>query len=250
MNYGDIPTEAGLNNRDAFVMEYAPLAKVIALRLAMRLPPHIEVDDLINVGIAGLLEAIDRFDESKGVKIETFLSFRIKGAMLDELRRLDWLPRSVRQKAKKLERDFAECEAQLGRAPNDEDLADHLGMGIEEYHKYIHEASGLAVLNLEDMGFGRDDDERNILDIIADPRSKDPMVQLQLSECKKELAKAIDSLPEKEKLVLALYYYEDLNLKEIGFVIGVSESRVCQLHTQAIIKLKGKLKNLDLDVHL
>ncbi|MEE9543438.1 MAG: FliA/WhiG family RNA polymerase sigma factor [Thermodesulfobacteriota bacterium] len=247
MSYSEIPTGAGARERDAFVMEYAPLVKVIALRLAMRLPPHIELDDLINVGIAGLLEAIDRFDSSKGVKIETFLSFRIKGAMLDELRRLDWLPRSVRQKARKLEKDFIACEAKLGRMPTEEDLAAHLGMELEEYYKFIHEASGLSVLNLEDMGFGRDDDERNILDIIADPRSKDPMVQLQLSECKRELATAIDSLPEKEKLVLALYYYEDLNLKEIGFVIGVSESRVCQLHTQAILKLKGKLKNFDLD---
>ncbi len=247
MNYGGIPIGTGAQERDAFVMKYAPLVKVIALRLAMRLPPHIELDDLINVGIAGLLDAIDRFDASKGVKIETFLSFRIKGEMLDELRRLDWLPRSVRQKARKLEKNFIKCEAKLGRVPGDEDLAEYLEMDLEEYYKYVHEASGLAVLNLEDMGFGREEDERNILDIIADPRSKDPMVQLQLSECKKALASAIDSLPEKEKLVLALYYYEDLNLKEIGFVIGVSESRVCQLHTQAIIKLKGKLKDSGLE---
>lgn len=236
--------------RDAFIMDYAPLVKVIALRLAMRLPPHIEVDDLINVGIAGLIEAIDRFDPDKGVKIETFLSFRIKGSMLDELRKLDWLPRSVRQKARKLEKDFIQCEAKLGRIPTDEDLAEYIGIDIEEYHKLIHEASGVAVLNFEDMGFGRDSDERNILDIIADPRSKDPLVQLHLTECKNELATAIDALPEKERLVLALYYYEDLNLKEIGFVLGVSESRICQLHTQAIVKLKGKLKSFDPETRL
>ena len=238
-------TKRKSEERDAFVMEYAPLVKVIALRLAMRLPPHIEVDDLINVGIAGLIEAIDRFDPDKGVKIETFLSFRIKGAMLDELRKLDWLPRSVRQKARKLEKEFVACEAKLGRMPTDEELAEHIGMELDEYHKFIHEASGIAVLNFEDMGFGREGDERNILDIIADPRSKDPMVQLHLTECKNELATAIDALPEKERLVLALYYYEDLNLKEIGFVLGVSESRVCQLHTQSIVKLKGKLKSFD-----
>jgi RNA polymerase sigma factor for flagellar operon FliA len=249
MNQAELTEKIG-TDRDSFVMEYAPLVKVIALRLAMRLPPHIEVEDLINVGIAGLIEAIDRFDSAKGVKIETFLSFRIKGAMLDELRRLDWVPRSVRQKARKLEKDFVHCEEKLGRMPSDEEMAEYMNMNIEEYYRFIHDANGVSMLNIEEMGIGRLGDERSVLDIIADPKSKDPSLHLYLNECRKELAGAINALPEKERLILSLYYYEDLNLKEIGYVLGVSESRVCQLRIQAIVRLKGKLKSYDPEVHL
>ena len=230
--------------RDAFTMEYAPLVKIIAMRLAMRLPSHIDVDDLINVGIAGLLESIDRFDVSRGVKIETYLTFRIKGAMLDELRRLDWLPRSVRQKARHLEEEFQTLEGILGRAPVEEEMAEHLGLGLEEYYKLINDASGTAVLSLEDMGFSRGEDARNILECISDPNCVDPVAELDLKENKVILSKTIDELPEKEKLVLSLYYYEDLNLKEIGKVLGVSESRISQLHTQAILKLKTRLRKV------
>ena len=229
--------------RDAATLEYAPLVRMIAMRLAMRLPPHIDIEDLINVGIAGLIESMERFNPDKGVKIETFLSFRIKGAMLDELRRLDWMPRSVRQKARQLESEFVECEAMLGRAPNEEEMAKFLGMEMEEYYKFIQDAKGSSVLSFEDMGFNSSGDSMNILECIADPQCEDPVAELGLKESKEILTKAIDGLPEKEKVVLSLYYFEDLNLKEIGKVLGVSESRVCQLHTQAILKLKTRLKS-------
>ncbi len=230
--------------RDSFTMEYAPLVKIIAMRLAMRLPSHIDVEDLINVGVAGLLESIDRFDASRGVKIETYLTFRIKGAMLDELRRLDWLPRSVRQKARHLEEEFQALENTLGRSPVEEEMAEHLGIGMDEYYKLLNDASGTAVLSLDDMGFSRGEDARNILECISDPNCVDPVAELDLKENKVILSRTIDELPEKEKLVLSLYYYEDLNLKEIGKVLGVSESRVSQLHTQAILKLKTRLRKV------
>ncbi|MEE8574991.1 MAG: FliA/WhiG family RNA polymerase sigma factor [Thermodesulfobacteriota bacterium] len=230
--------------KDELIMKYAPLVKIIALRLAMRLPSHIELDDLINVGIAGLLESIGRFDSKKGVKIETFLSFRIKGAMLDELRRMDWMPRSLRQKAKTLEWKLSECESKLGRRPTDVDMSEFLGIEIEEYHKLLNDANSVAVFSLEDMGFSESGSERNILECIADPQGVDPVETLNLKQRKAALGSAIDKLAEKERTVLTLYYYEDMNLKEIGAVIGVTESRVCQLHSQAIHKLKGKVASL------
>lgn len=229
-------------DRDALIREYAPLVKIIASRLAIRLPSHIDVNDLINAGIIGVIEALDRFDPSRGVKVETYLSFRIKGAMLDELRRMDWLPRSTREKAKQLEEVHSRVEARLGRTPTEEEIAASFGMDIEEYRKFLKEAAGVAVLSLDDMGLGQDGDTRSILECIADPLSEDPVARLNLEETKNRLAMAIGELQEKERLVLSLYYYEDLNLKEIGRVLEVTESRVCQLHSQAIFKLKTKLK--------
>ncbi len=232
------------DERDKITMSFAPLVKIIATRLAMRLPPHIEIDDLINVGIAGLIEAIDRFDPTKGVKVETFISFRVKGAMLDELRKMDWMPRSVRQKARKLEEEFVECELKLGYAPSDEEMAIFLEMELEDYYKLLHDASGASIMSFEDMGYTRGEDERNIMECIADPNCEDPVAELNLAETRHLLSNAIEELSEKEQLVLSLYYFDDLNLKEVGKVIGVSESRVCQLHSQAVIRLKGKLKKV------
>ena len=231
-------------SRDELVNEYAYLVKIIASRLAIRLPSHIDINDLISVGIAGLIEAIDRFDPSRGVKMETYLSFRIRGAMLDELRRMDWVPRSVRQKARQLEEECAKIEARVGRAPTEEEIAEQMGMDHEELHRFLQDASGIAVLNLEDLGLNRNGEDRDILECIADPNSEDPFTEMRLKETQEMLGRIIDELPERERLVLSLYYYEELNLKEIGEVLGVTESRVCQLHSQAILRLKGKLKRL------
>jgi len=229
-------------DRDAIIMEYAPLVKVIALRLAIRLPPHIDINDLIGMGITGLIEAIDRFDPGRGVRMETYLSFRIRGAMLDGLRRMDWVPRSVRQRIRQFEEKYIEMETRLGRTPTEEEMARSLGMDGEGFQRFLKEASGGAILSLEELGFDGEGNERRILECIADPNGEDPITHLGLKEIRDCLARAIEELPEKERLVLSLYYYEDLNLKEIGKVLGVTESRVCQLHSQAIFRLKGKLK--------
>ncbi len=228
-------------NRDDIINEYAGMVKIIASRLAIRLPSHIDINDLINVGITGLIESLDRFDPTRGVKIQTYLSFRIKGAMLDELRRMDWLPRTIRQKAKKLDNEYSKAEAKLGRAPTEEEMAESFGMGEGEFQKFILDAKGVAVLSLEDMGISSNGDKRNILDCIADSNAEDPFQQLNFKEVKSLLGDAINALPDKERLVLSLYYYEELNLKEIGQVLGVTESRVCQLHTQALVRLRNKL---------
>jgi len=231
-------------DRETYIKEYAHLVKVIAYRLAVRLPPHIDINDLINVGIIGLIDALDGFDPDKGVKVETYISFRIKGAMLDELRRMDWLPRSIREKSKQLEREYAVMEAKLGRPPTDEEMADVFDMDDEEFQKLLHKVSAAGVISIEDLGINEDGDERNILECLADPDSVDPVARMHLQETNSRLAAAIDELPEKERLVLSLYYYDELNLKEIGRVINLTESRVCQLHSQAIHRLKGKLKRL------
>ncbi len=232
-------------DRDAVIKQYAPLVKIIANKLAVRLPSSVDINDLISVGIAGLIEAVDRFDPERGVKIETYLSFRIRGAMLDELRRMDWVPRSIRQKTKQLEEEYVRCERKLGRTPTEEEMAEHFGMNGEELRKFMLKANGFAVLSLEDIGFRGNGEARNVLECIADPNGNDPFQSVNFKEVGRLLGKVIDELPEKERLVLSLYYYEDLNLKEIGEVIGVTESRICQLHSQAILRLKGKLKRFE-----
>lgn len=230
-----------IGRKDALIREHAPLVKIIASRLAVRLPNHIDINDLISVGIEGLIKALDRFDPSKGVKMETYLSFRIRGAMLDELRNMDWVPRSVRQKVKQLEAEYLRIEAKLGRPPMDEEIAACFGMDEKEYQKFLKDAGGAAVLSLEDMGIGEDGEQKNILECIADSNSKDPIVNLNIEEIKRHLTMAVNELPEKERFVLSLYYYDELNLKEIGKVLGITESRVCQIHSQAILRLKAKL---------
>ncbi len=228
--------------REKIIEKYAPLVRIIASKLAIRLPNHIDMDDLINVGITGLLEAIDRYDPEKGVKIETFISIRIRGAMLDELRRMDWVPRSVRQKKREVEEAYLKLESTLNREPTEEEIADYLGMDVEEYQRFLQDSSCLSFLSLEDLGL--EDDTKSILECMGDPNGVDPFASLNLKEVREVLAKAIEELPERERLVLTLYYYEDMNLREIGQVLNVTESRVSQIHTQAIMRLKAKLKKV------
>jgi len=229
-------------DREEIINQYAPLVKIIASQLAIKLPPHIDVNDLISVGITGLLEAIERIDPSRGVRLESYLSLRIRGAMLDELRRRDWVPRSIRQKVKQLEEEYSKVEARLGRAPTEEEMAESFGMELDAYQRFLQEASGATILSFEDLGFSKNGEERDILECIADPNAYNPFNQVNFLEVRDILAQAIDELPEKERLVLSLYYYEELNLKEIGKILGVTESRVCQLHSQALLRLKGKLR--------
>lgn len=231
-------------DRDALIKEYAHLVKIIAYRLAIRLPSHIDINDLINVGIIGLIDSIDAFEPARGVKMETYLSFRIKGAMLDELRSMDWLPRSIREKSKQLERGYAELESKLGRMPTDEEMAELFDMNEEDFQVLLRKVSCAGVISLEDMGLNKNGDDVNIMECLADPNCEDPVRFLHLQDVRSKIAKAVDELPEKEKVVLSLYYYEELNLKEIGKAMNLTESRVCQLHAQAIHRLKGKLKRM------
>ncbi len=232
--------------KEQIVLEHTPLIRYIVNRIAVRLPSHIDLDDLHNTGVIGLMDAIEKYDPEKNCKFKTYAEFRIKGAILDQLRSLDWVPRSVRQKSRRLERAFGEVEQRLGRSASEDEVADSLGLQIEKFHELINQVRGISLVNLEEIRGANSDGDRTgtYADIVEDVHSENPFASLKLSEMKRMIATTIATLPEKERLVISLYYYEDLNMKEIGGILGITESRVCQIHTKAALRLRGKLKGL------
>jgi RNA polymerase sigma factor FliA len=229
--------------RDRLILTYAPLVKYVAGRMSSALPSHVEEKDLISYGLLGLIGAVERFDPGRQVKFETYAVARIKGAIIDELRSLDWVPRSVRARARQIERTSAELEHKLQRAPTDEELAAALGMGMDEFQAAITQISNSSIVALDEMwNVNSGGEPLSLIDTISDNRASDPAQQLDITELRDMLADAIARLPEREKIVIALYYYDHLTLREIGEVLGVTESRVSQLHTKAILRLKGRLQ--------
>jgi RNA polymerase sigma factor FliA len=228
--------------RERLVLAYAPLVKFIAGRMASGLPAHVEEADLVSYGLLGLIGAIERYELGRDVKFETFAVARIKGAIIDELRSLDWVPRSVRSRAREIERANAALEAELGRPPSEEEMADHIGLGVEEFRDELLKIANSSVLALDDLWTFADPEggQVSVLDVISDPQAADPEAEAQTAELKDRLADAIESLPERERLVVALYYYESLTLREIGEILGVTESRVSQLHTKAVLALRSR----------
>lgn len=231
--------------REAFIKQYAPLVKYVAGKVAVGMPHNVEFDDLVGFGVFGLLDAIDKFDPDKNVKFKTYAVTRIRGAIFDELRSIDWVPRSVRQKTREIEEAIGSLEAQLGRTASDQEIASSLGMSEDEFLKTMLKISGTSVLSLNDVWFSGDESDRiSIGESIEAPSSLNPDVIVEKDEIRRVIVEAINELPEKEKKVLVLYYYEDLTLKEIGLVLEVTESRVSQLHTKAILRLRSKLTNI------
>ena len=228
--------------RDQLIMDYAPLIRFVAQRIAARLPSNIDIDDLISAGVIGLMDAIEKYDPSRDNKFKTYAEFRIRGAILDELRSQDWVPRSVRDKAKKIEKTYAELEQKLGRAVTDEELSVALGIQLDEYYDMVSKVKAVTLLSIDELSGPNQQDRKSLLECLENVSSKNPFTQLKSKGIRDLLVKHIDELPEKQKLVLSLYYYEDLNLKEIGRILEVTESRVSQLHTQAVEKLRSKLK--------
>jgi RNA polymerase sigma factor for flagellar operon FliA len=228
--------------KQKLIQEYAPLVKFVAQKIAVRLPANIEIDDLMSAGVIGLMDAIDKYDPARDNKFKTYAEFRVRGAILDELRAQDWIPRSMREKAKGIERSFQKLEQKLGRSVSEEEVAKDLGMELEEFQAALQQCKSVSLLSLDEVGTFSNGDRKSLLAILEAGRESNPMVQLAGIELREQLAKAIEELPEKQRMVLSLYYYEDLNLKEIGDILEVTESRVSQLHTQAVLRLRARLK--------
>ena len=231
--------------RDTFIRQYMPLVKYVAGKLAVGMPGSVEFDDLVGFGQFGLLDAIEKFDPGKNVKFKTYAVTRIRGAIFDELRQLDWVPRSVRQKSREIEDTIVDLESKLGRTATDAEIAEKMGVSEAEYQQTVMKVSGTSVLSLNDVWYsGNDNDHMSIGDSIESPSSLNPDVIVEREEIRKVIVEAINELPEKEKMVIVLYYHEDLTFKEIGQVLEVSESRISQLHTRANLRLRAKLTNL------
>jgi RNA polymerase sigma factor for flagellar operon FliA len=231
--------------RERLVLAYSPLVKYVAGRMASGLPSHVDEGDLISYGLEGLIKAVARFEPERRIKFETFAITRIKGQIIDELRSLDWVPRSVRAKARAIERVNMRLEHKLQRAPTDQEMAEALEMSVEDFNSSLVQISNSSVVALDELWTLSDSsgDQVSLLDTIQDPDAVDPVNAMTQTEVKDRLAEAIERLPEREKLVVALYYYENLTLREIGEVLGVTESRVSQLHTKAILRLKSRLED-------
>ena len=227
--------------RERLVVAYAPLVKYVAGRVSSGLPAHVEEADLISYGLGGLISAIERFDMSREIKFETYAVTRIRGAIIDELRTLDWVPRSVRARAREFERANMKLEAQLQRAPTDEEMANELQLSLDDFQVALLQISNSTIVALDEPWTVSDasGDQVSLLDTLPDQAARDPESIIDQSELR--IADAIAALPEREKLVVALYYYENLTLREIGEVLGVTESRVSQLHTKAVLRLRSKL---------
>ncbi|MDR0213285.1 MAG: RNA polymerase sigma factor FliA [Comamonas sp.] len=235
-------TAKGQLDRDGLIRQHVPLVRRIALHMIAKLPPNVELDDLIQVGMIGLAEALSRFESEQGVQFETFASQRIRGAMLDELREGDWMSRSSRKSQKEIEQALNRLEQRLGRPPLESEIAAELGMDLDDYQSLLGKVRGTQLVYLEDIGGGDGDDGDDYLERHVADSGADPFALLRDQRLRVALVAAIKQLPEREQYVMGMYYEHDMNLKEIAAVLSVTESRVCQLHSQAIARLRTKMR--------
>ena len=233
-------TAKGQLDREAMIRQYVPLVRRLAHHMIAKLPPNIEIDDLIQVGMMGLAEALSRYQASQGVQFETFATQRIRGAMIDELREGDWMSRGSRKSQKDIEHAVRRLEQRLGRSPLESEIAGELEMTLTDYQSLLAKVRGTQLVYLEDMGAGQDDD--SFLDRHVADSDADPMQQLRDQRLRTSLVAAIEGLPEREKFIMSMYYDDDMNLKEIAAVLGITESRVCQLHSQSIARLRARMR--------
>ncbi len=234
------------NAKDKLLVEYSYLVKYTAKRMAVNLPLSVDMNDLIGSGIMGLIRALEKFNPALDVKFETYATYKIRGAILDELRAMDWVPRSVRQKSRMLQRVYAVLENRLGRMPYDDEVAKEMNVSEDELSEMLSDVAPTTIISLEEAmpeKSGGDAKSLKIIDTVEDTSGRNPLLELGFQETKQILKEAITELPEKEKLVVALYHYEELTLKEIGEVLGISESRASQIHSKAVIKLRSRLLN-------
>jgi len=240
-----LPDEPDFRDRELLITECLPLVKFVAHRIANRLPAHVDVDDLIHSGILGLMDAVRKFEPDRNVKFKTYAEQRIRGAILDGLRDLDWVPRSLRRKKKDIEAAYHELEQQHGRAASDEEVAAHLGLPLDELHHALDELKGVTLGAFVDAG--ENGEGENLISFVPDPDGENPHMLLQTKEVRSILKAAVDKLPTKERFVVQLYYFEELTMKEIGTLLNITESRVSQLHTKSMLRLRGKLKERRID---
>ncbi|HVM15806.1 MAG TPA: RNA polymerase sigma factor WhiG [Egibacteraceae bacterium] len=233
--------DGDLEARERLILQYSPLVKYVAGRVSVGLPATIEHGDLVSYGMFGLIDAIEKFDLAKAVKFETYAIARIKGAMIDELRSVDWVPRSVRSKARNVERALATLESQLRRTPTEDELAAELDISVKDLRQTLTQVSLVSLVALDETLAGEDHERQALIDTLQDPRAVDPESSYEDAEMKTILADVIGRMPEREKTVVVLYYFEGLTLSQIGEVLGVTESRVCQMHTKAVLGLRAKI---------
>lgn len=236
---------AAQSDREKLISEYLPYVKRIVHRIAVHLPSHVEIDDLINVGVIGLIQAIDRYDASRDNKFLTYAVFRIKGAVLSELRSRDYLSRSNRRKVRELDNVYIDLEQKLGRAVADEELAEAMGVRLDDLYQ-IKRMSSISFVSYEELGVSAEEEKAGLLGTLMSGETEDALAMTRIKEMQKALAEAIEDLPEKEKMVVSLYYVDELTMKEAGRVLGITESRVSQIHSQAIIHLRSKLRKTGL----
>ena len=239
----DFKAEGTQPLRERLILHYAPLVKYVAGRVGVGLPPNIEQSDLVSYGIFGLIDAIEKFDIERAIKFETYAISRVRGAIIDELRAIDWIPRSVRSKAREIEKAYAELEAELHRTPSEVEVAGKLEITLPDLHAIFGQVSFVNVVALDELlnVGGEKGDKLSLVDTLEDTKAEDPVLAFESEETKFLLSRAINRLAEREKIVVTLYYYEGLTLAEIGKVLGVTESRICQMHTKAVMQLRAKL---------
>lgn len=231
--------------RERLILHYSPLVKYVAGRVGVGLPPNIEQADLVSYGIFGLIDAIEKYDLERAIKFETYAINRIRGAIIDELRSIDWIPRSVRSKAREVEKAYQALEGKLQRTPTEAEVAGEMGVALGDLHTIFSQVSFVNVIALDELlhAGGEKGDKVTLGDTLEDTKAEDPVALFESEETKYVLSKAINTLPEREKIVVTLYYYEGLTLAEIGKVLGVTESRICQMHTKAVLQLRAKLSD-------
>jgi RNA polymerase sigma factor for flagellar operon FliA len=232
-----------IEKRNELILTYTPLIKYIAARLASRLPAQVSLDDLISCGIIGLIDAINKFDLSKNVQFKTYAEFRVKGAMLDELRALDWVPRSIRRKTTDLEKAYADIEKQVGRPATDEEVARVMDLDLDDFYKLLDETKSVTFMDIEFLRQKATETNDPTLAETFAMDDRDPFTAINLAQIRELIAKAISALPDKERLTVSLYYQDELTMKEIGEVLGYTESRISQMHSKAMFRLRAKLKN-------
>lgn len=230
-------------DRERVIREFTPVIRVMAHRLAFRMPAHLDEQDLISVGVIGLMDALDKYDPTREAKFKTYAEFRIRGAMLDEIRSMDWIPRSVHERITLLQKTRTALMKKHGRPPTDEEVAAELNMSVTELDEFISRSQGAVLLSIQDLN-AQEMDGHRVLRMLIDTQHPDPLSTVIAENVREVLGKAIEELPEKERLVLTFYYYEELTMKEIGSILKVTESRVCQIHAKAVLRLKSQLECL------